>query len=137
VLAIARPDLTIALLEPLARRAAFLSEVAETLGLANATVVRARAEESLPRRGPRLVEPAGVVTARAVAPLDRLASWCLPLVAHGGRLLALKGSSAEDEVAEHAGAIARSGGGNPAIRRCGEGLIEPPTIVVEIPRRSR
>ena len=54
--------------------------------------------------------PADVVTARAVAPLDRLAGWCLPLAAVGGRLLALKGASAADEVAEHAEAVAELGG---------------------------
>ena len=42
------------------------------------------------------------MTARAVAPLDRLASWCVPLLAPGGELLALKGAGAADEVAEHA-----------------------------------
>src|SRR6185369_14583239 len=73
-----------------------------------------------------------VVTARAVAPLDRLAGWCLPLAAIGGRLLALKGSSAADEVAEHGEAIARLGGSDPIVRLCGAGVIEPPTTVVEI-----
>jgi 16S rRNA (guanine527-N7)-methyltransferase len=136
VLAVARPDLTVTLLEPLARRAAFLSEAVATLSLANAEVVRGRAEECLPRRGPRLVEPAEVVTARAVAPLDRLAAWCLPLVATGGRMLALKGAGAADEIQTHRAAISRAGGGAPVIRSCGEGIVDPPTTVVEIARRA-
>jgi 16S rRNA (guanine527-N7)-methyltransferase len=131
VLAVARPDLTVTLVEPLARRTAFLSEAVTALGLdANVTVVRGRAEDLA--SGPSIT--ADVVTARAVAPLDRLAGWCLPLAAVGGRLLALKGASAVDEVAEHRDAIVRLGGSEPAIALCGVGLIEPPTTVVEIVR---
>jgi 16S rRNA (guanine527-N7)-methyltransferase len=130
VLAVARPDLSIGLVEPLARRTTFLTEAVETLGLdAAVTVVRARAEEAV-----RTVDPADVVTARAVAPLDRLAGWCLPLTAVGGRLLALKGSSAADEVAQHRTAVADLGGGDPTVRLCGAGLIDPPTTVVEVVR---
>jgi 16S rRNA (guanine527-N7)-methyltransferase len=131
VLAVARPDLTITLVEPLARRTAFLSEAVTALGLdATVTVVRGRAED-LAGEPP---VAADVVTARAVAPLDRLVGWCLPLADVGGRLLALKGASAADEVAEHRAAIARLGGSEPVIAHCGEGVIEPPTTVVEIVR---
>jgi 16S rRNA (guanine527-N7)-methyltransferase len=129
VLAVARPDLSITLVEPLARRTAFLTEAVTALGLeSTVTVVRGRAEDVV--AGP----PAGadVVTARAVAPLDRLAGWCLPLARTGGRLLALKGASAVDEVTEHRAAIHRLGGGDPVLRLCGEGLIDPPATVVEI-----
>jgi 16S rRNA (guanine527-N7)-methyltransferase len=130
VLAVARPDLTVTLVEPLARRAAFLSEAVTTLGLGAAvTVVRARAED-LAGGTPT----ADVVTARAVAPLDRLAGWCLPLTTIGGRVLAVKGASASDEVAEHRDAVTRLGGSAPVISRCGVGVIEPPTTVVEIVR---
>jgi 16S rRNA (guanine527-N7)-methyltransferase len=128
VLAVARPDLAITLVEPMARRTAFLTEAVAVLDLAGPVrVVRARAEEY---RGPG----ADVVTARAVAPLDRLAAWCLPLVAPGGRLLALKGASAADEVAEHRAAVGRLGGGEPVIRQCGAEVLDPPTTVVEIVR---
>lgn len=130
VLAVARPDLRITLVEPLARRTAFLSETVTALGLdATVTVVRGRADEVT-----HDLDAADVVTARAVAPLDRLAGWCLPLAAVGGRLLALKGASAADEVAEHGAAVARLGGGAPLVRHCGDGLIDPPTTVVEIVR---
>jgi 16S rRNA (guanine527-N7)-methyltransferase len=77
---------------------------------------------------------ADVVTARAVAPLDRLAGWCLPFVAVGGRLLALKGASAAEEVAEHRAAVARLGGAAPVVRLCGVGVLAPPSTVVEIAR---
>lgn len=130
VLAIARPDLSVVLIEPMARRTAFLTEVVSALGLdGGVTVLRARAEESAGRLP---AGPADVVTARAVAPLGRLARWCLPLLAPGGRLLALKGASAAEEIAAHQDAVRRSGGGPPALRVCGAGLIEPPTTVVEI-----
>jgi len=129
VLAVARPDLSITLVEPLARRTAFLSEAVTALGLdQTVTVVRGRAEDVVD--GP--AAGADVVTARAVAPLDRLAGWCLPLVRTGGRLLALKGATAADEIAEHRAAITGLGGADPVLRLCGEGLIDPPTTVVEI-----
>lgn len=90
-LAILRPDLLVTLLEPLLRRANFLELAVSELGLAERVrVVRGRAEEHRERYD--------VVTCRAVAPLPRLLGWCLPLVSPGGRLLALKGSSASDEV---------------------------------------
>jgi 16S rRNA (guanine527-N7)-methyltransferase len=131
VLAVARPDLTITLVEPLARRTAFLTEAVTALDLeGTVTVVRGRAED-LAGGPPATVD---VVTARAVAPLDRLAGWCLPLAAVGGRLVALKGASAADEVAEHRDAITRLGGGDPVVRLCGVGLIDPPSTVIEIVR---
>ncbi|MEU4621172.1 16S rRNA (guanine(527)-N(7))-methyltransferase RsmG [Actinoplanes sp. NPDC023801] len=127
VLAVARPDLDVTLVEPLARRTAFLDEAVDVLGLDNVTVVRGRAEEVV-----GTLPGADVVTARAVAALDKLAGWCLPLAAVGGRLLAMKGSSAAEEIAQSAAAIAALGGAEPVVRLCGNGLIEPPTTVVEI-----
>ncbi|WP_329111599.1 16S rRNA (guanine(527)-N(7))-methyltransferase RsmG [Micromonospora sp. NBC_01699] len=133
VLAIARPDLSVVLVEPLARRTAFLTEAVTALGLdPSVTVLRTRAEE-LAAGGPRGV-PADIVTARAVAPLDRLAGWCLPLTTLKGRVLALKGSSAAEEVAEYGKAVARLGGAAPEVKHCGVGLVDPPTTVVEIVR---
>jgi 16S rRNA (guanine527-N7)-methyltransferase len=90
-LAIRRPDLQVTLLEPLLRRATFLGQAVEELGLGDrVSVVRARAEDHDHRYD--------AVTARAVAPLPRLLDWCLPLMAPGGELLALKGSSAAGEI---------------------------------------
>ncbi|GIF24938.1 ribosomal RNA small subunit methyltransferase G [Paractinoplanes tereljensis] len=128
VLAVARPDLRITLVEPLARRTAFLTEAVAELGLSTVEVVRGRADDVVGSAAAN----ADVVTARAVAPLDRLAGWCLPLAGVGGRLLALKGASAEDEIAEHWAVVAELGGGEPVLRLCGMGLIDPPTTVVEI-----
>jgi 16S rRNA (guanine527-N7)-methyltransferase len=135
VLAVARTDLSVVLLEPLARRSAFLAAAVAALGLHHVTVVRARAEECVPRRGPRRIDPAPVVTARAVASLDRLVAWCMPLVAEGGRLLAMKGDSAPEEIGEHRASIWRAGGADPVVRHCGAGVVEPTTTVVEISRR--
>ncbi len=135
VLAIARPDLTVTLIEPLARRTSFLIEVVERLGLAKSVrVFRGRADEAASGSSGRDPISGDVVTARAVAPLDRLAGWSLPLAVRGGRLLALKGSSAAAEVEEHAEVVARLGGGEPTVRLCGVGVIDPPTTVVEIVR---
>ncbi len=85
VLAALRPDLAVTVLEPLLRRTTFLTEAVDALGLTRVEVLRGRAEDWAGRR----TWP--VVTARAVAPLDRLAGWCLPLLTPGGLLLALKG----------------------------------------------
>src|SRR5262245_36061264 len=101
VLAVARPDVEVVLVEPLARRTVFLDAAVSALDLDRTTVVRARAEELAPVRGRPRIDRAEIVTARAVAPLDRLAAWCLPLVADGGRLLALKGESAAQGAAAH------------------------------------
>jgi 16S rRNA (guanine527-N7)-methyltransferase len=129
-LALARPDLTVILVDSLARRTAFLEEVVGALDLTDrVSVTRGRAEELAGK-----LPPADVVTARAVAPLDRLAAWCLPLAAVGGRLLALKGSSAAEEVATHQAAITRLGGADPVVHRCGAGLLDEPTTIVEVVR---
>ena len=90
-LALLRPDLGIALIEPLLRRSTFLTQTVEELGIADRVeVVRSRAGDHH--------QVYGVVVARALAPLDRLIGWCNPLRAPGGVILALKGSSAADEV---------------------------------------
>lgn len=93
VLALQRPDVQIVLVEPLLRRATFLTEVVDALGLRSVVVRRNRAEELFGK-----VE-VDVVVARAVAPVDRLAAWALPLLGPGGRLLALKGEQAATELA--------------------------------------
>jgi 16S rRNA (guanine527-N7)-methyltransferase len=128
-LAIVRPDLHIVLLEPLLRRATFLAEAVQALGLSGTvTVDRGRAEERVK------IYASDVVTARAVAPLDRLAGWCLPLVKTGGALLALKGSQAADEIATGRKTITSLGGAEPEILTCGAGVVDPLTTVVRIVR---
>lgn len=127
VLAIRRPDLRVTLLEPLLRRTTFLELAVEQLGLgAQVTVVRERAEQ--------VATTYDVVTSRAVAPLDRLARWCLPLVAPGGVMLAMKGSSAPEEVAGATTGWRRLGVQEPEVHTLGEGLVEPPVTLVEVRR---
>jgi 16S rRNA (guanine527-N7)-methyltransferase len=129
VLAIARPDVRVTLVEPLLRRTRFLDEVVAELGLGEQVeVVRARAEELHGRR------TFDVVTARAVAPLERLARWCLPLVAPHGELVALKGTSAADEIIEAGPALARLGCQAPEVEQVGGDVLEVPTWVVRLPR---
>lgn len=126
-LALARPDLTIALLEPMARRVSWLREVAEHLTLP-VEVYRGRAEEGA------VSADWDVVTARAVAPLGRLARWCLPLADRQGRLLALKGASAEMEVSRDREEIRRAGGGRIEVVQCGMSVVYPPATVVVVSR---
>lgn len=93
-LALVRPDLHVTLLEPLLRRSVFLEETVAELGLTDRVkVVRGRAEDGL-------VPQAQIVTARAVAALDKLIGWCWPLVRPGGALVALKGERAQAEIDE-------------------------------------
>ncbi len=126
VLAIVRPDLSLTLVEPLLRRTTFLTEAVETLGLDNVEVVRARAEEL---HGTRAF---AIVTSRAVAPLDRLLGWSLPLVRRGGWLVAMKGSSVHDEIVAAERTLRRHGAGTVDVLTLGEGLIDPPTTVVRV-----
>lgn len=129
VLALARPDLSVVLVESLARRTRFLDECRIALRLDNVSVHRGRAED---RDTVSAVRGADAVTSRAVAPLDRLAAWSLPLLRRGGRMLAMKGAGAGAEVARHADAVARLGGIRIEVRRCGVGMVDPPATVVVV-----
>lgn len=131
VWAIVRPDLRVICLEPLQRRATFLEEVVAQLGMAERVqVVRARAEDIVRGRGPVTSLRAQVVTARAVAPLERLAGWTVPLVKPGGELLALKGRSAAEELQASAMVLERLGVVSVEIVECGAGVVESTTTVV-------
>ena len=132
-LALARPDLRVVLVEPLARRVEWLRTVLADLELP-VEVERGRAEDTPIRRR---WEGADVVTSRAVAPLHRLAAWCLPLVRPGGMMLAVKGMSAPAEVERDTRAVAASGGGIPRIETCGVGIVDPPSTVVVVERLRR
>ncbi|MFD9889628.1 16S rRNA (guanine(527)-N(7))-methyltransferase RsmG [Amycolatopsis sp. NPDC059027] len=129
-LAIARPDLDIVLLEPMARRIDWLAEVVEKLELP-ITVVRGRAEE---RAVLQELSGADVVTARAVAPLARLAAWCLPLVRVQGSVVALKGASVAAEIERDRAAVRKLGGGDPVVATCGAKVLDVPSTVVMIKR---
>ena len=122
-IALARPDLRVTLVEPLLRRATFLSEVVEDLGLSHVEVVRARAEEL---HGQRTFD---VVTSRAVAPLERLLSWSLPLVAPSGHILALKGTSAAEEVAAAASIVKTWRCAQPDVLEVAREGVSPVTLV--------
>jgi 16S rRNA (guanine527-N7)-methyltransferase len=100
VIALARPDLKVTLLEPLSRRTAILTEFIEALGIAErVNIVRARAEDH--------DRQYKYVTARAVARLAKLLPISWPLVAPGGVFFALKGEGAQLEVDEAAAVIAK------------------------------
>ncbi|MFE3049365.1 16S rRNA (guanine(527)-N(7))-methyltransferase RsmG [Streptomyces albidoflavus] len=126
-LALVRPDLSITLLEPLLRRTTFLTEVVELLGLEHVTVVRGRAEEVLGK-----LPPVHVVTARAVAPLERLAGWGVPLLRPYGEMLALKGDTAEEEVKAASAALSKLGAVSTSVVQVGEGIVDPLSTVVRV-----
>lgn len=125
VIAIARPDLHVTLIEPLLRRVTWLENVSDDLDLTNVTVVRSRAEQCTD------IE-VDVVTSRAVARLDTLSGWSLPLLRSGGRMLALKGSSAQEEVDEARADLEALGGRRIEVLSVGAGVVDPPTAIVRV-----
>lgn len=132
-LACVRPDLRVDLVESMVRRTDYLTEVVADLGISDRVrIIRGRAEDAAVVQA---VGSTGFVTARAVAPLDKLVRWCFPLLRHGGCLLALKGATAEAELAEHAAFLRRARVEVRGVVECGNGLTERPTRVVELVRR--
>jgi 16S rRNA (guanine527-N7)-methyltransferase len=122
VLAMMRPELTVTLLEPMERRCRFLSGCVAELGLANARVLRGRAEDATLR--------ADVATARAVAPLDRLAELAVRVVRPGGLVLAIKGQTADAELRKARPVLRRIGARGARVVRAGQGKVDPATTVV-------
>jgi 16S rRNA (guanine527-N7)-methyltransferase len=124
VLAMLLPEVQVTLVEPLERRAKFLHECVRELGLPNAEVLRGRAEDIA---GQLAVD---VATARAVAPLDRLAPLLAGVVRSGGTVLAIKGSAAADELAKAKPVLRRIGARGAEVLRVGHGRVSPATTVV-------
>lgn len=124
-LAIARPDLQVTLIEPLLRRTTYLEQIVKDLDLA-VSVIRARAEDVDDRYD--------VVTSRAVAALPKLVRWCWPLVRPGGVMLAMKGTSAAEEVERARDDLRQLKVGSVQIATYGP--VDPQTTVVEISRRA-
>jgi 16S rRNA (guanine527-N7)-methyltransferase len=133
ILAVARPDAKVVLLEATKKKAAFLQEVSTRLGLENVKVVAERAETAA--RG-KMREASDVAVARAVGAMDFLVEWCLPLVKKGGRMLAMKGARIVDELPAATAAIRMLGGGAPVVHP-----VELPgtehRVIVEIPKIGR
>ena len=105
VLGIMRDDIEITLIDSLRKRVIFLEEVVRELGLANVWAIHARAEDLA--RGSVQFD---VCTARAVASMDKLAKWVLPIVKPGGLFLAMKGPAPEEELEKAKPIIAKKGG---------------------------
>ncbi|MGA8329860.1 MAG: 16S rRNA (guanine(527)-N(7))-methyltransferase RsmG, partial [Mycobacterium sp.] len=125
-LAIAKPGLRVVLVESMLRRTEFLGTVVTELGL-DVEVVRGRAEDAMVREA---IGECDAVTSRAVASLDKLARWSLPLLRPGGRMLAIKGERAGDELREHRRVMDRLGAKGARVVECGVSYLSPPTRVV-------
>jgi 16S rRNA (guanine527-N7)-methyltransferase len=130
-LALARPDLRLTLIEPLLRRSEFLREVVDDLGL-EITIVRGRAEDRSVRQQ---VGEMDAVVSRAVAPLDKLTKWSVPLLRPDGRMVAMKGERAEEEIREHRRVMASLGAVDVRVMKCGADFLEPPATAV-VARRA-
>ncbi|MCH9668509.1 MAG: 16S rRNA (guanine(527)-N(7))-methyltransferase RsmG [Actinomycetia bacterium] len=125
-LALARRDISVTLIEPLLRRSDFLREVIDELGI-DCRVVRGRAEDRAVRDA---VGEADAVVSRAVASLDKLTKWSVPLLRPKGRMLAIKGERAEEEVREHRHALTEMGLTGVKVIKCGACFVDPPVRVV-------
>ena len=126
VLAMLRPSLRTVLVESMLRRCAFLEECASQLGLENVRIVRGRAEDLAG------TIRADVATARAVAPLERLAGWAAGLLRPGGELLAIKGRSAADEIATAQPVLRRLQARSTGVLHVGRGRVVSATTVVRV-----
>ncbi|MCA0147071.1 16S rRNA (guanine(527)-N(7))-methyltransferase RsmG [Blastococcus sp. LR1] len=135
-LGLARPDLTLTLVEPMARRVEFLEEAVAELGDAVSSwrVVRGRAED---RSVISAVGPVDVVTARAVAPLPRLVAWCRGLLRPGAQLVALVGSRALEELPQLLPELRAAGMRDIEPRAVGASLGDAATTVVVMTRGDR
>lgn len=130
------PDHSFTLIEPMERRVEWLNECVDDMGLENVTVVRARSEEVIARlRKTPGMHPFAVVTCRAVAPMTKLSGWTLPLLKSHGRLIALKGRSAQAEIDKAAKEIAKRGGVRPRVVEAPVGSGLEPTHVVMVDKR--
>lgn len=123
VLAIARLDVSMTLIEPMERRVEWLRGEADRLGLENVTVVRARAEDV----ADELV--LDQVTARAVSALSKLIPLTVPLVRSGGQLILMKGARVDDEVAAARKVILRKRLEDVEVLELGVGVVEETTRV--------
>jgi len=132
-LGLARPDLAVTLVEPMARRVEFLQEAVAELGRPW-QVVRGRAEE---RSVVRAVGPVDVVTARAVAALPRLVTWCRGLLRPGTQLVALVGARAVADLPALTPGLEAVGMRNVHARAVGAALGEAATTVVVMTRAER
>jgi 16S rRNA (guanine527-N7)-methyltransferase len=123
VLAIARPDVQLVLIEPMERRVEWLRAEAQRLGLSNVSVLRARAEEVA------LPAPLDQVTARAVSALSKLIPLTVPLVRTGGELVFMKGARVEEELRAAAKAVQKARLRDVEILVLGEGIVPEATRV--------
>ncbi len=117
VLAIARPDAHLTLIEPMERRTEWLRDETERLGLTNVTVLRARAEDAVS------AGPFDQVTARAVSALRTLVPITAPLVRDGGELIFLKGARVADEMVAAAAVLRRYRVRDAEVLELGAGLV--------------
>lgn len=124
VIALMRPDVSITLLEPMQRRVEWLEYVKAKCSIENVTVFRGRAEEC-----DRTYD---IVTARAVAALDKLLRWCAPLLAPNGEILAIKGQSVDKELPAGRNAARRLGLTMPEVLHVATVATVPPTTVVRV-----
>lgn len=124
VLAIARPDVSWVLIEPMDRRVTWLQEQVDALELENVEVLRARGEDW--KRGPIL----DAVTARAVSALKTLIPLTAPLLRPGGELILLKGANAQNEIGGAEKVIRKYGLADVRVEVVGEGVISEPTRVI-------
>jgi 16S rRNA (guanine527-N7)-methyltransferase len=121
VLAILNPQSKVTLIEPMQRRCDFLTDTVKKLDLKNVSILKDRAEN--------VSLQAQAVTSRAVAPLNKLLEWSLPLVLKNGKVLAIKGEKAQDELMQAKTDIPALKNMTATIKSCGRALDLNVTVV--------
>jgi len=123
VLAVARPDVSFTLIEPMERRCDWLNSESERLGLENVTVLRGRAEDVADEV---VVDQ---VTARAVSALSKLIPLTVPLVRSGGQLILMKGARVDEEIEKARKVILRKRLSEVEVLELGDGVVDETTRV--------
>lgn len=131
VLAACLPESDVTLIEPMERRVTWLQECVALMGLKNVTIFHGRSDEVIEKIKSHEINAFDAVTCRAVAPMTKLAGWTIPLLREHGRLVALKGKSAQAEIEKAAKMIRKAGGVKPRVLEApvAPGL-QPTTVVI-------
>ncbi|MSS12694.1 16S rRNA (guanine(527)-N(7))-methyltransferase RsmG [Bifidobacterium tsurumiense] len=129
------PNCEFTLIEPMERRTEWLAECSEEMGLNNVTIFRGRSDEMIEQIKYRRHHPFAAVTCRAVAPMTKLAGWTLPLLKIRGKLVALKGKSAPNEIEKASKQIRQYHGYGAKVSEAEVGPGLQSTFVVTVERR--
>ncbi|MDO4913926.1 MAG: 16S rRNA (guanine(527)-N(7))-methyltransferase RsmG [Bifidobacteriaceae bacterium] len=130
------PEVSFTLIEPMERRVEWLQECVNSLELNNVDIYHGRAQDVAEDIKAEVTNPFTIVTCRAVAPMTKLSNWALPLVAEDGKLLAIKGQSAQNEIDKAIKEIKKNKGINPRVLDAPVGEYLQSTFIISVDKRK-